>query len=246
MLIPVYPFLVLYSVRGAAYLVGELVKLGRSGALVSFALGGFFFLGSLFTRLFLQVTKEPQDSYYILFWLGLSLLATYWIWKRGKVPRVLARFSETIQAGELPKSIGVIAAGLFMLLFGSGVVLQSDKAAIRADLNYAELSIIEVGEWLAQNTKEDTVIMAGRPITFNSLSNRKVKDYPVLSDVDELLNSIVKSKASYLIVDDERLHPEPSEFSRHSQLVSRYPSLLTLSFESNNLAVYRVNAASAD
>jgi hypothetical protein len=133
-----------------------------------------------------------------------------------------------------------------MLLFGSGVVLQSDKAAIRADLNYAELSIIEVGEWLAQNTKEDTVIMAGTPITFNSLSNRKVKDYPVLSDVDELLNSIVKSKASYLIVDDERLHPEPSEFSRHSQLVSRYPSLLTLSFESNNLAVYRVNAASAD
>jgi len=245
-LLPIQPFLILYAING----IDRLSDILESERLKKFYITLVFLFATIMlytmVNMYLRKTMSVNDMASLI---SGALLCSYLLYLRfGKSEQLILKENQSnIQAATLYRyaSCPTAKAALFIAMVTLGL-FQLYGAALR-NLHpdpgtFHHAPTVKVSNWIAQNTKENDIIMDDQYQILHRLTKRKTIRFPLITDPNLLTENIIAKNVDFLVISNEKQweYFNPSTMKRFETVKNLNPKLFVPEYDYGQGVIYRV------
>ena len=245
-LLPIQPFLILYAINGIERLFDILESKRLKKFYIPFV--SLFATIMLFATVKVYLRKEMSGNDIVSLISG-AFLCLYLLYLRfGKSEKLRHKENGTnIQGAALYRYascptakvalfIAIVTLGLYQLYGAARRNLHPDPGT------FLNAPTVKVSNWIAQNTKENEIIMDDEHEILHRLTKRKTFRFPLTTDPNLLREKIIENRIDFLVIFNEKEYEDynPSAMKRFDTVKNLNPELFIPEHDFGQGMIYRV------
>jgi hypothetical protein len=245
-LVPLQPFLILYAING----IERLIDVLESERLRRFyiALVTLFATVTIYTVVEVYLRKRMSGNDMVSLVSG-ALLCSYFLYLRFRKSERLVGIEKPSNIRAAPRyrhpSFPTARAAFFVTIVLLGVyhMYGASLRNLRPDPStFLHAPTVKVSNWIAQNTRENDIVMLDEYAILHRLTKRKTLRFPLVTDPDRIREKIIEKGVDYLVIFNEKKYEyyNPSTVRRFETVKTLIPNMFIPEHDFGQGMIYRV------